>query len=158
MTVWPRRTKDACLRRNFLHDCRFWCVYIKLQNVYSAKAKKDASSANGYVDKVLQSIGQAMEAVSQKELKFFCSNSSFLGVDGIISSMNIPDNEIVLYLMLWAVDGFHKGHSRHPGEYRLSVMVKDDYVHKLCCYGTAEPHMITAAQQVTTVTTEHCHF
>lgn len=136
--MWPRRNKDACLRHNFLHDCRFWCVYIKLQNVYSVKAKKDAFSVNDYVDKVLQSIGQAMEAVSEKELNFFCSNSSFLGVgrcwsltkkcgldtinkDGIISSTNIPDNKTVLYLMLWAVDGFHKGHSRHPG---VSIRLK----------------------------------
>lgn len=76
--------------------------------------------------------------------------------------MDNPDNEIVLYLMLRAVDRFHKQHGRYPGvsnyqveedigklkscltgflqEYGLSVMVKDDYVHEFCRYGAAEPH------------------
>lgn len=66
--------------------------------------------------------------------------------------MEIPDNGVVLDLMLWAADRFHKQHGRHPGvsdyqaeeniqkscltgflyEYSLSVMLKDDYVRKFC--------------------------
>uniref|UniRef100_A0A8C9Q1I5 NEDD8-activating enzyme E1 regulatory subunit n=1 Tax=Spermophilus dauricus TaxID=99837 RepID=A0A8C9Q1I5_SPEDA len=126
---------------------------------------------------------QAPESISEKELKLLCSNSAFLRVvrcrslaeeygldtvnkDEIISSMDNPDNEIVLYLMLRAVDRFHKQHGRYPGvsnyqveedigklkscltgflqEYGLSVMVKDDYVHEFCRYGAAEPHTIAA--------------
>lgn len=86
--------------------------------------------------------------------------------DEIISSMDNPDNEIVLYLMLRAVDRFHKQHGRYPGvsnyqveedigklkscltgflqEYGFSVMVKDDYVHEFCRYGAAEPHTVAA--------------
>lgn len=30
--------------------------------------------------------------------------------------MDSPDNEIVLYLMLRAVDRFHKQHGRYPGK------------------------------------------
>lgn len=33
-----------------------------------------------------------------------------------VSSMDSPDNEIVLYLMLRAVDRFHKQHGRYPGK------------------------------------------
>ena len=33
-----------------------------------------------------------------------------------VSSMDNPDNEIVLYLMLRAVDRFHKQHGRYPGK------------------------------------------
>uniref|UniRef100_A0A8C6D0Q9 NEDD8-activating enzyme E1 regulatory subunit n=1 Tax=Moschus moschiferus TaxID=68415 RepID=A0A8C6D0Q9_MOSMO len=157
--------------------------YIKLQNVYGEKAKKDAAAVGNHVAKLLQSIGQAPESISEKELKLLCSNSAFLRVvrcrslaeeysldtinkDEIISSMDNPDNEIVLYLMLRAVDRFHKQHGRYPGvsnyqveedigklkscltgflqEHGLSVMVKDDYVHEFCRYGAAEPHTIAA--------------
>ncbi|EDL11219.1 amyloid beta precursor protein binding protein 1, partial [Mus musculus] len=157
--------------------------YIKLQNVYREKAKKDAAAVGNHVAKLLQSVGQAPESISEKELKLLCSNSAFLRVvrcrslaeeygldtvnkDEIISSMDNPDNEIVLYLMLRAVDRFHKQHGRYPGvsnyqveedigklkscltgflqEYGLSVMVKDDYVHEFCRYGAAEPHTIAA--------------
>ncbi|KAK1330478.1 hypothetical protein QTO34_010667 [Cnephaeus nilssonii] len=157
--------------------------YIKLQNVYREKAKKDAAAVGNHVAKLLQSIGRAPESISEKELKLLCSNSAFLRVvrcrslaeeygldtvnrDEIISSMDSPDNEIVLYLMLRAVDRFHKQHGRYPGvsnyqveedigklkscltgflqEYGLSVMVKDDYVHEFCRYGAAEPHTIAA--------------
>uniref|UniRef100_A0A452V5A8 NEDD8-activating enzyme E1 regulatory subunit n=1 Tax=Ursus maritimus TaxID=29073 RepID=A0A452V5A8_URSMA len=146
--------------------------YIKLQNVYREKAKKDAAAVGNHVAKLLQSIGQVS-----------CTNSAFLRVvrcrslaeeygldtinkEEIISSMDNPDNEIVLYLMLRAVDRFHKQHGRYPGvsnyqveedigklkscltgflqEYGLSVMVKDDYVHEFCRYGAAEPHTIAA--------------
>uniref|UniRef100_A0A8C2PFK7 NEDD8-activating enzyme E1 regulatory subunit n=1 Tax=Capra hircus TaxID=9925 RepID=A0A8C2PFK7_CAPHI len=132
--------------------------YIKLQNVYREKAKKDAAAVGNHVAKLLQSIGQAPESISEKELKLLCSNSAFLRVvrcrslaeeysldtvnkDEIISSMDNPDNEIVLYLMLRAVDRFHKHFLQ---EYGLSVMVKDDYVHEFCRYGAAEPHTIAA--------------
>ncbi|XP_048211373.1 NEDD8-activating enzyme E1 regulatory subunit [Perognathus longimembris pacificus] len=157
--------------------------YIKLQNVYREKAKKDAAAVGNHVAKLLQSIGQAPESISEKELKLLCSNSAFLRVvrcrslaeeysldtinkDEIISNMDNPDNEIVLYLMLRAVDRFHKQHGRYPGiysyqieedvgklkscltsflqEYGLSVMVKDDYIHEFCRYGAAEPHTIAA--------------
>uniref|UniRef100_A0A8C6CRB3 NEDD8-activating enzyme E1 regulatory subunit n=1 Tax=Moschus moschiferus TaxID=68415 RepID=A0A8C6CRB3_MOSMO len=128
--------------------------YIKLQNVYGEKAKKDAAAVGNHVAKLLQSIGQAPESISEKELKL------------LFSSMDNPDNEIVLYLMLRAVDRFHKQHGRYPGvsnyqveedigklkscltgflqEHGLSVMVKDDYVHEFCRYGAAEPHTIAA--------------
>ncbi|KAF4010765.1 hypothetical protein G4228_002481 [Cervus hanglu yarkandensis] len=157
--------------------------YIKLQNVYREKAKKDAAAVGNHVAKLLQSVGQAPESISEKELKLLCNNSAFLRVvrcrslaeeysldtvnrDEIISSMDNPDNEIVLYLMLRAVDRFHKQHGRYPGvsnyqveedigklkscltgflqEYGLSVMVKDDYVHEFCRYGAAEPHTTAA--------------
>nr|KAF6286106.1 NEDD8 activating enzyme E1 subunit 1 [Myotis myotis] len=105
--------------------------YIKLQNVYREKAKKDAAAVGNHAAKLLQSVGRAPESISEKELKLFCSNSAFLRVvrcrslaeeygldtvnrDEIISSMDSPDNEIVLYLMLRAVDRFHKQHGRYP--------------------------------------------
>ncbi|XP_062997185.1 NEDD8-activating enzyme E1 regulatory subunit isoform X1 [Elgaria multicarinata webbii] len=173
--------------------------FIKLQNVYRDKAKKDAEAVGNYAAKMLQSIGKAPESISQRELKLLCSNSAFLRVvrcrslsdeyglstsnkDEIISHMDNPDSEMVLYLMLRAVDRFFKHHGRYPGvynyqveddigklksclnsflqEYGLPVTVKDDYVHEFCRYGAAEPHMIAAflggaaAQEVVKIITK----
>ncbi|XP_025914819.1 NEDD8-activating enzyme E1 regulatory subunit isoform X1 [Apteryx rowi] len=157
--------------------------FIKLQNVYREKAKKDIAAVGNHAVKLLQSLGKAPESISERELKLLCSNSAFLRVvrcrslseeyglntfnkDEIISNMDNPDNEIVLYIMLRAVDRFYKQHGRYPGVYNyqveddigklkscltgflqehgLSVVVKDDYVHEFCRYGAAEPHAIAA--------------
>ncbi|KAG8437604.1 hypothetical protein GDO86_008350 [Hymenochirus boettgeri] len=80
--------------------------------------------------------------------------------------MENPDNEIMLYLMLRAVDRFEKQLGRYPGiynyqiegdigklksclngllqEYNLSLTVKDDYIQEFCRYGAAEPHTIAS--------------
>ncbi|NXT45750.1 ULA1 enzyme, partial [Pluvianellus socialis] len=157
--------------------------FIKLQNVYREKAKKDIAAVRNHAAKLLQSLGKAPEAISERELKLFCDNSAFLRVvrcrslseeyglntfnkDEIISHMDNPDSELVLYLMLRAVDRFYKQHGRYPGVYNyqveddigklkscltgflqehgLSVLVKDDYVHEFCRYGAAEPHAMAA--------------
>ncbi|KAG8144000.1 putative NEDD8-activating enzyme E1 regulatory subunit protein [Naja naja] len=101
--------------------------------------------------------------------------------DEITSHMDNPDSEMVLYLMLRAVDRFFKHNGRYPGvynyqveddigklksclnsflqEYGLPVTVKDDYVHEFCRYGAAEPHTTAAflggaaAQEVVKIVT-----
>ncbi|KAM9301535.1 NEDD8-activating enzyme E1 regulatory subunit [Gastrophryne carolinensis] len=173
--------------------------FIKLQNVYREKAKKDASTVEHYVSKILLSVGRPPESISEKDIRLFCRNCAFLRVvqgrslaeeygldsarkDDIVSFMENPDNEIVFYLMLRAVDRFHKQHGRYPGiynyqiegdfgklktcingflqEYGLSLSVKDDYIQEFCRYGAAEPHTIAsflggaAAQEVIKIITK----
>uniref|UniRef100_A0A8C9NBF8 NEDD8-activating enzyme E1 regulatory subunit n=1 Tax=Serinus canaria TaxID=9135 RepID=A0A8C9NBF8_SERCA len=128
--------------------------FIKLQNVYREKAKKDTAAVGSHAAKLLQSLGKAPESISERELKLFFSH------------MDNPDSEIVLYLMLRAVNRFYKQHGRYPGVYNyqveddigklkscltgflqehgLSVVVKDDYVQEFCRYGAAEPHAVAA--------------
>uniref|UniRef100_A0A8C5WYL5 NEDD8-activating enzyme E1 regulatory subunit n=1 Tax=Laticauda laticaudata TaxID=8630 RepID=A0A8C5WYL5_LATLA len=164
--------------------------FISLQNIYRNKAKKDAEAVSSYAAKLLQSVGK----VSSRK----CSNSAFLRIvrcrslseeyglntsnkDEITSHMDNPDSEMVLYLMLRAVDRFFKHNGRYPGvynyqveddigklksclnsflqEYGLPVTVKDDYVHEFCRYGAAEPHTTAAflggaaAQEVVKIVT-----
>ncbi|XP_040265216.1 NEDD8-activating enzyme E1 regulatory subunit [Bufo bufo] len=173
--------------------------FIKLQNVYREKAKNDASTVENYVSKLLQSVGRPAESISEKDVRLFCRNCAFLRLvrcrslaaeygidtakkDDIVSFMENPDNEIVLYLMLRAVDRFHKQHGRYPGvynyqvdgdfsklktclnsflqEYGLSLGVKDDYIQEFCRYGAAEPHTVasflggTAAQEAIKIITK----
>uniref|UniRef100_A0A667XB90 NEDD8-activating enzyme E1 regulatory subunit n=1 Tax=Myripristis murdjan TaxID=586833 RepID=A0A667XB90_9TELE len=146
--------------------------FINLQNVYREKAMQDAAAVSKHVECILQSVG-----------KVSCKNASFLRVvccrslaeeysvdsvnkDEITSYMDSPDSEMVLYLMLRAVDRFYQQHSRYPGvynyqveedisklklcvnsllqEYSLNVNIKDDYIHEFCRYGAAEPHTVAA--------------
>ncbi|XP_062474227.1 NEDD8-activating enzyme E1 regulatory subunit isoform X2 [Pezoporus occidentalis] len=128
--------------------------FIELQNVYREKAKKDIAAVGNHAAKLLQSLGKAPESISERELKL------------LFSHMDNPDSEIVLYLMLRAVDRFYKQYGRYPGvcnyqveddtgklksclaaflqEHGLSVVVKDDYFQEFCRYGAAEPHAIAA--------------
>ncbi|XP_030060332.1 NEDD8-activating enzyme E1 regulatory subunit [Microcaecilia unicolor] len=157
--------------------------FIQLQSVYHEKAKKDAAAIENHVARLLQTVGKPRESIQQKDIQLFCRNAAFLRVthcrslaeeysldtfkkDDIASWIDNADSEIVLYLMLRAVDRFRKQHGRYPGvynsqveedigklkssltgllqEYGLSVIVKDDYIHEFCRYGAAEPHTIAA--------------
>ncbi|KAJ8249407.1 hypothetical protein GJAV_G00234470 [Gymnothorax javanicus] len=157
--------------------------FIRLQSIYKEKAMQDAMIVSKYVESLLQTVGKPTESISEQEIKLFCKNAAFLRVvrcrslaeeygvdsfskDEITSCMDSPDSEMVLYLMLRAVDRFYQQHSRYPGvynyqveedigqlktcvngllqEYGLNVSVKDDYVHEFCRYGAAEPHTVAA--------------
>uniref|UniRef100_A0A8C5MKM5 NEDD8-activating enzyme E1 regulatory subunit n=1 Tax=Leptobrachium leishanense TaxID=445787 RepID=A0A8C5MKM5_9ANUR len=151
--------------------------FIKLQNVYREKASEDCVAVENYISKLLQSVGS---------YGFFSDagrNCAFLRVvrcrslaeeygvdtakkDDIVSYMENPDHEIVLYLMLRAVDRFQKQHGRYPGiyhyqiegdfgklksclhgflqEFGLSLNVKEEYIQEFCRYGAAEPHTVAS--------------
>ncbi|XP_069758127.1 NEDD8-activating enzyme E1 regulatory subunit isoform X1 [Narcine bancroftii] len=157
--------------------------FIRLQNVYREKAKEDASIISDYVTEILGSIGKPPETISEKDICFFCRNAAFLRLvqcrslaeefsaettnkDQIASCMENLDSEMVLYIMLRAVDCFHRQHGRYPGvhnnqveddigklkscvisllqEWGVSVSVKDDYIHEFCRYGASEPHAVAS--------------
>ncbi|XP_033897685.2 NEDD8-activating enzyme E1 regulatory subunit-like [Acipenser ruthenus] len=157
--------------------------FIKLQNVYREKAKEDATAVSNHISALLQSVGRLPESVSEQEIRLFCKSSAFLRVvrcrslaeeystetinkDEISSCMDNPDSEMVLYLMLRAVDKFYQQHGRYPGVYNyqveedigklkscvnsflqengLAVNVKHDYIHEFCRYGAVEPHPVAS--------------
>ncbi|MBN3319833.1 ULA1 enzyme, partial [Atractosteus spatula] len=157
--------------------------FISLQNVYREKAKQDAAAVSKHVAFLLQSVGKCSESISEQDIRLFCKNAAFLRIvrcrslaeeynvesfnkDEITSCMDNPDSEMVLYLMLRAVDRFYQQHSRYPGvynyqveedigklkscvnsllqEYGLNVNVKDDYIHEFCRCGAAEPHTVAS--------------
>ncbi|XP_023618876.1 NEDD8-activating enzyme E1 regulatory subunit isoform X1 [Myotis lucifugus] len=126
--------------------------YIKLQNVYREKAKKDAAAVGNHVAKLLQSIGRAPESISEKELKLFCSNSAFLRVvrcrslaeEYGLDTVNRDEIRVSNYQVEEDIGKLKSCLTGFLQEYGLSVMVKDDYVHEFCRYGAAEPHTIAA--------------
>ncbi|KAM4614145.1 NEDD8-activating enzyme E1 regulatory subunit isoform 2-T2 [Discoglossus pictus] len=112
--------------------------FVKLQNIYREKAKKDATEVENFVSKLLLSVGRPPESISEREIRLFCKNSAFLRVvgcrslaeeygldtakkDDIASFMDNPDSEMALYLMLRAVDRFQKQHGRYPGVFNYQV-------------------------------------
>ncbi|KAB0393988.1 hypothetical protein E2I00_011698 [Balaenoptera physalus] len=176
----------------------FWILARALKE-FVAKEGQGNLPVRGTIPDMIADSGKYIKLQNPYIYSEHSSNSAFLRVvrcrslaeeyglhtvnkDEIISSMDNPDNEIVLYLMLRAVDRFHKQHGRYPGvsnyqveedtgklkscltgflqEYGLSIMVKDDYVHEFCRYGAAEPHTIAAflggaaAQEVIKVITK----
>ncbi|ELW56773.1 Cytoplasmic dynein 1 light intermediate chain 2 [Tupaia chinensis] len=126
--------------------------YIKLQNVYREKAKKDAAAVGNHVAKLLQSIGQAPESISEKELKLLCSNSAFLRVvrcrslaeEYGLDTVNKDEIRVSNYQVEEDIGKLKSCLTGFLQEYGLSVMVKDDYVHEFCRYGAAEPHTVAA--------------
>uniref|UniRef100_A0AAR2LIJ7 NEDD8-activating enzyme E1 regulatory subunit n=1 Tax=Pygocentrus nattereri TaxID=42514 RepID=A0AAR2LIJ7_PYGNA len=159
--------------------------FISLQNVYREKALQDAAVVAKHIQSHLQAVGKVTYPFNAGGLPVspLCKNAAFLRVvrcrslaeeysvdsfhkDTITSCMDSPDSEMVLYLMLRAVDRFYQQHSRYPGvynyqveedistlklcvnsllqEYSLNVNVKDDYVHEFCRYGAAEPHTVAS--------------
>uniref|UniRef100_H2ZIZ4 NEDD8-activating enzyme E1 regulatory subunit n=1 Tax=Ciona savignyi TaxID=51511 RepID=H2ZIZ4_CIOSA len=100
--------------------------YIKLQNIYKAKAKQDIDLFTSY----LCNFGYVNGRLSDQEIKRFCRNAHFLQVvrgrslsdeykkisqsvlDGLISE---EASDAVWYVMLRCVDLFHTNFSRYPG-------------------------------------------
>ncbi|XP_037598176.1 NEDD8-activating enzyme E1 regulatory subunit [Cebus imitator] len=114
--------------------------YIKLQNIYREKAKKDAAAVGNHVAKLLQSIGQAPESISEKELKLLF----FHGLSGVDIIMEFSFLGVSNYQVEEDIGRLKSCLTGFLQEYGLSVMVKDDYVHEFCRYGAAEPHTIAA--------------
>ncbi|XP_073164046.1 NEDD8-activating enzyme E1 regulatory subunit isoform X2 [Lepidochelys kempii] len=141
--------------------------FIKLQNVYREKAKRDAAAVGNHAAKLLQSVGKAPESISQKELKLLCSNSAFLRVvrcrslseEYGLNTFNKDEISVYNYQVEDDIGKLKSCLSSFLQEYGLSVTVKDDYVHEFCRYGAAEPHTIAAflggaaAQEVVKVIT-----
>uniref|UniRef100_A0A3Q3WXP2 NEDD8-activating enzyme E1 regulatory subunit n=1 Tax=Mola mola TaxID=94237 RepID=A0A3Q3WXP2_MOLML len=104
------------------------------------------------------SLQNPPESISEKDIRLFCKNSSFLRLvccrslaeeysvdtvhkDKIASRMDSPDSEMVFYLMLRAVDRFYQQHSRYPGVYNYQVE-EDISKLKLCVNGLLQEYSL----------------
>ncbi|XP_072013879.1 NEDD8-activating enzyme E1 regulatory subunit-like [Amphiura filiformis] len=173
--------------------------YIQLQNVYVEQAKQDQLAVLSRVQQLLKSLGRPSDAISESEVKLFCKNAHFLrvvrcrsladeyatdtaNVSDLAMNLENPDSEIVLYVLLRAVDRFHKQYNRYPGNYddqvdgdsvklkgcacamlqelNIHANIKDDYINEMCRYGAAEIHPVaafmggSAAQEVIKIVTK----
>ncbi|XP_028406332.1 NEDD8-activating enzyme E1 regulatory subunit-like [Dendronephthya gigantea] len=154
--------------------------FIQLQNCYHEKALEDIQNISEKLRAILSSIGKKSNFIEDDEIRLFCKNSAFLRVircsslceeyktfpqclDGLIDE---PDNDVIFYVLLRAVDKFYSSFDRYPGEVdedvegdceRLQACVtdlfkewgvhcgiKDDYIKEMCRYGACELHPVAA--------------
>lgn len=58
-----------------------------------------------------------------------------------VSNMDNPDSEVVLYLMLRAVDRFYKQHGRYPGMFISVVIIRGMKIQQLLQYQLRTPYI-----------------
>ncbi|KAK2143283.1 hypothetical protein LSH36_857g00105 [Paralvinella palmiformis] len=123
--------------------------YIQLQNVYRQQAKLDVDAVSNYVQNLLESIGRPQDNITEKDIRAFCKNASFLCLlrsrsleqEYDVSSAKIADiamhledtddDDLVFYVMLRAVDRFFTEYNRYPG-YDMDTVESDIPKLKTC--------------------------
>ncbi|KAL3700349.1 hypothetical protein R1sor_018371 [Riccia sorocarpa] len=109
----------------------FTDYYIRLQQVYQAKAEADASTVEERVRTLLEQIGSDPDRISRTSIKHFCKNARNLRVYRYPSIADeyrarvgtefqkllaAEDNSnAALYVLLRAADRFAGTHKRYPG-------------------------------------------
>ena len=106
-------------------------MYIDLQRVYQARARRDVESVAGHLSQILISMGRPSNSISMGEIKKFCHNSSFLRqvcfrslseeysspkVEEFHWQLESSNCDLVYYILLRAADRFYKLHKFYPGE------------------------------------------
>ncbi|CAL1290314.1 unnamed protein product [Larinioides sclopetarius] len=107
--------------------------YIKLQNIYKAKADEDAHIVYARVQQLLSNLGKPPNFISEHEVKVFCKNAHCLrvlhgrsikneynpeksNVQSLIADLEHEDSDIIFYVLLRAVDKFNSEYCRYPGQ------------------------------------------
>jgi len=132
---------------------------------------------------ILSKLGLPQEHIPADEIKEFCKNSQFITAihyrtlaeeydvktaKGLYigSQLSEPDSNIVWYIVLRAVDRFHKQHNRYPGDVNDNVAVdvegvkkcttellaelgvtktvEENYIKEIVRYGNAELHSLAS--------------
>ncbi|CAG8451854.1 3534_t:CDS:10 [Ambispora leptoticha] len=104
--------------------------YVALQTIYRQKAKEDIASVRAHVHKILSSIGRPIDFISNQEIESFCKHAAFIKViryrslqEEYITSpkkseiarwIRDPNDNIVHYLLIRAIDQFYERYQRYP--------------------------------------------
>ncbi|CAG8439886.1 7380_t:CDS:10 [Ambispora gerdemannii] len=104
--------------------------YVALQNIYRQKAKEDIALVRAHVHKILSSIGRPIDFISNQEIESFCKHAAFIKViryrslqeeyinnpkkSEIARWIRDPDDNIVHYLLIRAIDQFYEKYQRYP--------------------------------------------
>ncbi|KAG9298440.1 hypothetical protein G9A89_008704 [Geosiphon pyriformis] len=160
--------------------------YVSLQNIYRKKALEDVASVRARVDDILTLIGRPRNFISDQEVETFCKNAAFIQViryrslqEEYINNpkrteigqwLRDPDDNIVHYVLIRAIDRFYEAHQRYPdaatlddeGESEFHLFKKtvtaflnelgintslphlDDFIHEICRAGGSEQPNIAA--------------
>lgn len=120
--------------------------YVKLQKIYSLKAKEDVDLLSSCLSSILDSSQRSFGLISEEEIRIFARNCHCFRVirtqpifqemsspnnshtlNKLKKLINCPDdsdevnNDIIFYLMVRAVSRFNTVHNRLPGYYADQV-------------------------------------
>ncbi|XP_065843401.1 NEDD8-activating enzyme E1 regulatory subunit-like [Oscarella lobularis] len=107
--------------------------YIKLQQIYQAKAMEHATCVKERVYRLLDEMGKPRDSIADEDVKLFCKNAHFLRVircrslgeeyaretaksQDIDMHLGDEDSDLVFYVVLRAADRFQSQENRYPGE------------------------------------------
>ncbi|KAG8196579.1 hypothetical protein JTE90_014140 [Oedothorax gibbosus] len=107
--------------------------YIKLQNIYRAKAEEDAQVIYRRAQDNLCRLGKPPNSISEQEVKVFCKNAHCLrvlrgrsieeeynpktsNVKNLVADLEHEDSDIIFYVLLRAADRFYHEYRRYPGQ------------------------------------------
>ncbi|CAG8506643.1 7372_t:CDS:10 [Diversispora eburnea] len=104
--------------------------YITLQTIYRQKAKEDAAAVRARVNDILISIGRTTDFIQDEEINSFCKHAAYIKViryrslqeeyisDPKKSEINRriqdPQENIIYYVLIRAIDRFYESHQRYP--------------------------------------------
>ncbi|KAL2920288.1 hypothetical protein HK105_200361 [Polyrhizophydium stewartii] len=108
--------------------------FVKLQQIYRAKAREDTALVRAHLDHILVAVGRSTDSISDELVDRFCKNSSALAVIRYRSledeytanrgAQYAGDDHSNFYWMLRAADRFRTLHGRLPGT-DAALLVED---------------------------------
>ncbi|RIB14402.1 hypothetical protein C2G38_2195249 [Gigaspora rosea] len=105
-------------------------TYVSLQTIYRQKAKAEIAIVRSHVNKILNSIGRTSDFIHDDEIDSFCKHAAFIQViryrslkEEYISDpkkadidrwLQDPQDNIVHYVLIRAIDKFYEANNRYP--------------------------------------------
>lgn len=107
--------------------------YLKLQAIYRNKAEADAQAVFKHLEKILAKLELSSSFISVDAIRIFCRNAAFLEVirtesiadelnksscklETIQAALDSGNDQMLLYVLMRAVDRFYHEMNRYPGE------------------------------------------
>ena len=157
-------------------------LYIELQRAYLTQARNDMEHVSSHLGQLLASLNKPPNFVPEQSIKLFCRNSAFLRIaryrsldkeqqcpntDELRRHLEIPDDDVVYYVLLKAAEQFFSVFKFFPGakggsmesdvarmktnvcnllqKWGLSMYsIHDDHILEFCRYGGGEVHAVAA--------------
>lgn len=100
--------------------------YLKLQEIYAAKARQDVECVAEFVKEILAKLEKPVDSIPREKIALMCKNARNLRLVRSLPSLDNPQliahlqnpetfRNASFALLLEAVDAFHQTHVRDPG-------------------------------------------
>ncbi|KAI8922701.1 hypothetical protein BC831DRAFT_474771 [Entophlyctis helioformis] len=111
--------------------------FVKLQEIYRAKAREDQAAVRRYLNQILGKVGRPADSISDEDVARFCKNASALQVlryrsiaqehaSSLAASVYDENGNLAYYWLFRAADRFWSEHGRLPGTRSNSTNLDED--------------------------------